>query len=183
MVAPMRTRLAMPVAKRDHLLGPNDAPVTLVEYGDYECPYCAAAHVIVKTIQEIIPNDFLYVFRHFPLSQEHPHAKLAAEAAEAAGAQDRFWQMHDLLFENQRELDELHLVGFAEALGLDVDRFVRDLQAGTYSARVYEDFMSGLRSGVNGTPTFFINGYRHDGSWQTDALLKAIEREVRRVRE
>jgi protein-disulfide isomerase len=175
MAAPMKARLALPVSKRDHITGPANAPVTLVEYGDYECPYCAAAHLILKSIRETIPDDFRYVFRHFPMAQMHPHARLAAEAAEAAGAQDRFWPMHNMLFENQRAIDELHLLGFAEAVGLDVDRFARELREGAYTERVQEDFMSGIKSGVNGTPSFFINGYRYDGSWELEPLRDAIE--------
>jgi protein-disulfide isomerase len=117
-----------------------------------------------------------FAFRHFPLAQMHPHAERAAEAAEAAGAQGRFWEMHDLLFEHQKTLDDGHLLQFAEVLELDTERFAREVAAGIYRERVREDFMSGVRSGVNGTPTFFINGVRHDGSWQLEVLLGAIER-------
>ncbi|MGH9880986.1 MAG: DsbA family protein, partial [Pyrinomonadaceae bacterium] len=162
----MRARLVVPVSKPDHIRGPATAPVTLVEYGDYECPYCGAAHLITSKILEATPDRLRFVFRHFPLSEVHPHAKLAAEAAEAAGAQGRFWPMHDLLFENQQTLDERHLVGFAEELGLDTKRFVRELNEGIYRERVREDFKSGVKSGVNATPTIFINGIRHDGSWE-----------------
>jgi protein-disulfide isomerase len=108
--------------------------------------------------------------------QLHPHGEIAAEAAETAGAQGKFWEMHDLLFENQRTLDEGHLLGFAERLNLDIPRFVRELEEGMHRERVREDFMSGVRSGVNGTPTFFINDYRHDGSWELPSLLREIER-------
>lgn len=176
-------KLVLPVGKRDHIRGPETAPVTLVEYGDYECPHCGAAHRIVKQLEEMVGDKLRFVFRHFPLTQIHPHAQLAAEAAEAAGAQGKFWEMHDTLFENQRTLDELHLVAFAEQLGLDSEGFARELQVGLYRDRVREDFMSGVRSGVNGTPTFFIDGWRYDGSWQIESLLHAIERamEMRRA--
>jgi protein-disulfide isomerase len=167
--------LTPPVSKRDHVQGPADAPVTLVEYGDFECPYCAAAYVIVKKVQEAMSENLRFVFRHFPLSQIHPHAEGAAEASEAAGAQGRFWEMHDLLYENQRALDSMHLLGYAEDLGLDTQRFIRELEDRVHQPRVREDFMSGVRSGVNGTPAFFINGLRYDGSWDLMPLLAALE--------
>jgi protein-disulfide isomerase len=171
----MKAELSPPVGKRDHVIGPENAPVTLVEYGDYECPYCGAAHLTLKKAQEVMGDNLRFVFRHFPLTQIHPHAEAAAEAAEAAGAQDRFWEMHDLLYENQQMLDPWHLVGFAEQLRLDAVRFARELQEHVYHDRVREDFMSGVSSGVNGTPAFFINGLRHDGSWDLLPLLEALE--------
>jgi protein-disulfide isomerase len=171
----MKAKLSRPVDKRDHIMGPENAPVTLVEYGDFECPYCGAAHLIVKKVREVMDDRLRFVFRHFPLTQIHPHAEAAAEAAESAGAQDRFWEMHDLLYENQQMLDPRHLVGFAEQLHLDTVRFARELQRHVHHDRVREDFTSGVRSGVNGTPTFFINGLRHDGSWELGPLLKALE--------
>ncbi|HEU4507306.1 MAG TPA: DsbA family protein [Pyrinomonadaceae bacterium] len=170
-----RARLSLPVGKRDHILGPEDAPVTLVEYGDYECPYCGAAHSILKEVQRVMGDSVRFVFRHFPLTQIHPHAEAAAEAAESAGAQDRFWEMHDVLYQNQQMLDARHLVTFAEQLRLDTDRFARDLLDHVHHDRVREDFTSGVRSGVNGTPAFFINGWRYDGSWEFSPLLKALE--------
>jgi protein-disulfide isomerase len=173
--AGMQARLSLPVSKRDHILGPEDAPITLVEYGDFECPYCGAAHSILKEVLEVMADDLRFVFRHFPLTQIHPHAEAAAEAAEAAGAQDRFWDMHDLLFENQQTLDSRRLVRFAEQLGLDTVRFVREVQEQAHQERIREDFSSGVRSGVNGTPAFFINGVRYDGSWQLGPLLTALE--------
>jgi protein-disulfide isomerase len=120
-------------------------------------------------------NGLRFVFRHFPLTQIHPHAEVAAEAAESAGAQDRFWEMHDLLYANQQLLDPAHLVGFAEELSLDTVKFVRELRDHVHHEHVREDFTSGVRSGVNGTPAFFINGFRYDGSWQFGPLLKALE--------
>jgi protein-disulfide isomerase len=167
-------RLVVPVGPRDHMQGPADAPVTLVEYGDFECPYCGAAYLIIKKVQEIMGDQLRFVFRHFPLTQIHPHAEAAAEAAEAAGAQGQFWEMHDALYESQPNLDPVHLVGYAHELGLDVPRLVRDLEKGTFRERVREDFMGGVRSGVNGTPAMFINGVRHDGSWELVPLLEAL---------
>jgi protein-disulfide isomerase len=170
------SKLTPPIGMRDHVLGPPDATVTLVEFGDYECPYCGAAHPLVKEILAVMGDRLRFAFRHFPLAQIHPHAERAAEAAEAAGAQGRFWEMHDLLFEHQQTLDDAHLLQFAEKLGLDTELFAREVAGGIYQERVREDFMSGVRSGVNGTPTFFINGARHDGSWQLEVLLGAITR-------
>jgi protein-disulfide isomerase len=175
MATSMRARLAIPVTARDHVQGPKTAPVTLVEYGDFECPYCAAAHVIVKKVRQIMGDQLRFVFRHFPLTQIHPHAESAAEASEAAGAQDQFWKMHDLLYENQPLLDPPHLVMFAEELHLDLKRFARELEEGIYRERVREDFLSGVRSGVNGTPAFFINDLRYDGSWDIEPLTEALE--------
>ena len=170
-----RAKLSLPVGERDHIIGPEDAPVTLVEYGDYECPYCRAAHLIVKEVREVMGDHLRFVFRHFPLTQIHPHAEVAAEAAESAGAQGSFWEMHDLMYENQEVLDPRHLVAFAEQLSLDTIRFARELRDHVYHDRVRQDFTSGVRSGVNGTPAFFINGFRYDGSWDFGPLLKALE--------
>jgi protein-disulfide isomerase len=167
--------LTPPVGKRDHQRGPETAPVTLVEYGDYECPYCGQAYPIVKEIQRRVGDRLRFVFRNFPLTQSHPHAEHAAEAAEAAAAQEKFWQMHDYLFEHQRALDDAHLVHYALALHLDQERFEREMTEHVHSERVHEDFLSGVRSGVNGTPTFFINGVRHDESYELETLLAAIE--------
>jgi protein-disulfide isomerase len=169
------SELKLPVSDRDHIQGPETARVTLVEYGDYECPYCGQAYPIVKAIQEELGNDLRFVFRNFPLSQMHPHAEHAAETAEAAAAQGKFWEMHDYLYEHQRALDDNHLADYAARIGLDTDRFIREMEAQAYTERVKEDFMSGVRSGVNGTPTFFINGARHDGSFDFRTLLHAIQ--------
>jgi protein-disulfide isomerase len=169
--------LTVPVSEdRDHIQGPADAPVTLVEYGDYECPYCGAAYPIIKEVQSRMGDRLRFVFRNFPISTTHPHAEQAAEAAEAAAVQGRFWEMHDLLYENQRRLRDQDLRGYAASLGLDVERFVKELDDHTYAKRVHEDFMSGVRSGVNGTPTFYVNGTRHDYSYDTETLLAALER-------
>jgi protein-disulfide isomerase len=169
--------LTVPVEEgRDHIDGAADAAVTLVEYGDYECPYCGAAYPIVKEVQQRMGDRLRFVFRNFPISTSHPHAEQAAEAAEAAAVQDRFWEMHDVLYENQKRLDDPALHAYAEQLGLDVERFDRELADHAHAPRVREDFMSGVRSGVNGTPSFYINGVRHDDSYDVDTLLAALER-------
>jgi protein-disulfide isomerase len=171
-----RARLVIPVSEdRDHIRGPETAPVTLVEYGDYECPFCGQAYHALKDVQRRAGNLMRFVFRNFPLTTIHPHAERAAEAAEAAGSQGRFWEMHDLLFENQQSLKDEDLLRYCASAGLDNSRFVADVREGRYINRVREDFLSGARSGVNGTPTFFINGARHDGSWEIGPLLAAIE--------
>ena len=170
----MSTRLVPPLSDRDHVIGPADAPVTLVEYGDYECPYCGEAYPIVKAIQEQLGERLCFVFRNFPLSNMHPYAEHAAEAAEAAGAQGKFWEMHDMLFENQESLHDEALAQYAESLGLDAGRLLGEVLNGTHSARVREDFRSGARGGVNGTPTFFINGVRHAGAFDADTLTAAL---------
>jgi protein-disulfide isomerase len=169
--------LTMPVADdRDHIQGPADAAVTLVEYGDYQCPYCGAAYPIVKQVQAQLGDSLRFVFRNFPITTSHPQAEQAAEAAEAAAAQDRFWEMHDLLYENQTRLLDEHLRAYAETLGLDLDLFDQELAEHVHAPRVREDFMSGVRSGVNGTPTFYINGARHDDSYELETLLAALGR-------
>ena len=167
-------RLVLPIGGRDHMLGPPDAPVTLVEYGDYQCPHCGAAHPVVKTVLRHLGRNVRFAFRHFPLAEIHPNALPAAEAAEAAGAQNKFWEMHDLLFANQDALEHRDLVRYAEALDLDLPRFVAELAEHTWEPRVREDFMTGVRSGVNGTPTFFVNGVRHDGPWYAGSLFEAL---------
>jgi protein-disulfide isomerase len=173
------TVLALPIsADRDHIRGPQNAPVTLLEYGDYQCPYCGAAHPIVDAVQRELGDDMRFVFRHFPLTTMHPFAELAAEAAEAAAAQGSFWQMHDTLYVNQTRLEPSALLVYAEAIGLDVQRFTLDLQTHSHAPKVREDFLSGVRSGVNGTPSFFINGRRHDGAWDYEDLLAAVQQTV-----
>ena len=168
-------RLAMPVRARDHAQGAANAPVTLVEYGDYECPHCGRAYPIVQEVQRRLGSRLRFVFRNFPLRTIHPHAQHAAEAAEAASAQGRFWEMHDMLFERQRALDDRHLAEYAAAVGLDVRAFEEELRHHAHQARVHEDFSSGVRSGVNGTPTFFINDARFDDSWDPDTMTAALE--------
>jgi protein-disulfide isomerase len=168
--------LTVPVSDgRDHIQGSADAPVTLVEYGDYECPYCGAAYPIVKEVQARMGDRLRFVFRNFPITTSHPHAEQAAEAAEAAAAQGSFWDMHDALYENQKRLGDEDLRAYAEELGLDLERFAGELGEHVHEARVHEDFLSGVRSGVNGTPTFYINGVRHDDSYELETLLAAVE--------
>jgi protein-disulfide isomerase len=172
--------LTMPVSEdRDHIQGTADAAVTLVQYGDYECPYCGAAYPIIKEVQASLGDRLRFVFRNFPISTSHPHAERAAEAAEAAAVQDRFWEMHDTLYEHQERLRDEDLRGYAEQLGLDVERFDKELAEHVHAERVHEDFISGVRSGVNGTPTFYINGARHDDSYDFETLLAALERSAR----
>ena len=169
--------LTVPVDEgRDHIQGPADAAVTLVQYGDYECPYCGEAYPIVKEVQSKMGERLRFVFRNFPISTSHPHAEQAAEAAEAADAQGRFWDMHDLLYENQRHLRDEDLRAYATQLELDLERFDKEMAEHVHAERIHEDFMSGVRSGVNGTPTFYVNGVRHDDSYDADTLLEALER-------
>ncbi len=171
-------RLTPPVGELDHDAGPADAPVTLVEYGDYECPYCGMAYPIVKAAQRELGSQLRFVFRNFPLAEIHPHARHAAQAAEAAAAQGKFWEMHDMLFEHQRALEDADLVRYAEMLELDAERIARELEAGTYAKRVRDDFRSGVRSGVNGTPTFFVNGERYEGSWANEEVFIRVLRDA-----
>jgi protein-disulfide isomerase len=169
-------QLSPAVSERDHVHGNPDAPVTLVEYGDYECPHCGAAYPIVKSIEHRLGKKLRFVFRNFPLAEAHPHARHAAESAEAAAEQGKFWQMHDGLFENQGQLEDEDLIALARRLKLDAERVADALEEGTYTSRVREDFRSGVRSGVNGTPTFFINGERFDGAWpDEDAFVRALD--------
>jgi protein-disulfide isomerase len=169
------SQLRPPVSASDHRAGSNDALVTLVEYGDYECPHCARAHPIVHEVRKRMGRRLAFVFRHFPLSNVHPHAMHAAEAAEAAAVEGGFWPMHDAIFARPDALSDADLVERARRLGLDSTRVEKELAAGVHAAHVREDFASGVRSGVNGTPTFFIDGRRHDASWEAEALLAALE--------
>ncbi len=166
--------LTVPVSERDHRQGSLTAAVTLVEYGDYECPYCALAYPVVKEIQRQLGPNLCFVFRHFPVPQLHPHAWHAAEAAEAAAVQGKFWHMHQMLFEHQDALDDEHLLHYAAALGLDTERFKWELQNHVFAQRVDEDAESGRHSRVSGTPTFFINGLRHDDTYMLAVLLPAV---------
>jgi protein-disulfide isomerase len=169
------SRLRMPVSDRDHVLGsPAEASVILLEYGDYECPYCGMAQPIVHGLLESLGERICLAFRHFPLTQAHPHALHAAEAAEAAASQGAFWPMHELLYERQDRLDDESLIEYAGELGLDVELFAGELAAHQHEARVREDFMSGVRSGVSGTPSFFINGEPYRGSLDFESMLSAL---------
>jgi Na+/H+ antiporter NhaA len=174
--------LAAPVdAERDHIRGDDDAPVTLVEYGDFECPYCGRAEPVVRELLNEFGHDLRYVFRHLPLSDVHPHALLAAEAAEAADDQGAFWEMHDLLFEHQDALEPRDLMGYAQQLGLDLERFTDQLRRHEFTGRVASDVDDADLSGVSGTPTFFVNGMRHQGAFDIDTLTTAVRAAHRRA--
>ena len=168
----MSRALRIPVSAADHAQGPDDAPVTLVEYGDYECPHCGRAYPIVREVQRRLGDRLRFVWRHFPLTDIHPRALHAAEAAESVGEQlgePGYWAMHDAIFAHQRDargaLDDERLVRYAADVGADAARVRRDLEADAHVTRIEADFSGGVRSGVNGTPTFFVNGVRHDGDW------------------
>ncbi len=157
--------------ERDHIEGPVKAALTLVEYGDYQCPYCGAAYPEVKKVQKELGSELRFVFRNFPLTNIHEHAMNAAETAEAASAQGKFGPMHDFLYEHQAKLgDPSVALAYAKKLGLDSQKFEREITQHVYQKRIKDDFMGGVRSGVNGTPTFYVNGVRHDG----DAIAKAL---------
>ena len=173
--------LADPVdPERDHIRGPHEAPITLVEYGDLECPYCNQAEPVVRRLLRDY-GDMRYVWRHLPLDDVHPHARLAAEATEAADEQGAFWEMHDLLFEHQDALRKADLLRYAEQLGLDVDRFKEALVSREFAGRVESDVDSADLSGVSGTPTFFVNGRRHHGAFDLPSLKAAAKAERARV--
>ncbi|HEV7590756.1 MAG TPA: thioredoxin domain-containing protein [Longimicrobium sp.] len=169
----MTRQLTPPVGPDDHVAGRDDAPATLVEFGDYECPHCAAAFPVVEAARARLGDRLRFVYRHFPLVEVHPHAIRAAEAAEAAGAQGKFWEMHRLLFRHQTMLEDADLVRYAASLGMDVGRFADELARRTHVLRVRRNVMSGADSGVQGTPTFFVNGVRYDGPWHDPALFVA----------
>jgi hypothetical protein len=160
--------------RRDHIRGPVDAPLTLVEYADFECPFCGRSTGMVNELLREMKGELRYVFRHLPLVDVHPHAELAAEAAEAAGAQRRFWEMHDLLFEHQGELLLEDLIGYAGQLGMDVERFAGEIQEGVHSARVREDAASADAGGAHGTPTFFVGDLRHIGPYDSRTLIREL---------
>jgi protein-disulfide isomerase len=171
--------LSIPVGEDDHVQGPADAHVTLVEYGDYQCPGCGAAYPMVKSIVKHLGPKLRFVFRNMPLNEMHPFAEMAAEAAEAAGAQGKFWEMHDGLYEHQAELGPKLIAMLAKRLHLDVPRFEQDMASRQFRDRVKRDFMSGVRSGVNGTPTFFIDGARYDGVLDEHSLESALRERIR----
>jgi len=168
-------RLAVPISSIDHAQGPADARVTLLEYGDYECPYCGRAYPVVKEIQKRMVDRLRFVFRNFPLNTIHQHAGVAAQAAEAAGGQGKFWEMHDILYEHQDELANNDIVRYGLKVGLEIYQLEADLAGEKYAKRVRDDFRGGVRSGVNGTPTFFINDIRDNGEHTLEALLSALE--------
>jgi protein-disulfide isomerase len=168
------TKLSVAVSAKDHIQGDPKAPVTLVEYGDYQCPSCGQAYPIVKRLQKHFGKRLAFVFRNFPLSQIHQYAEPAAETAEYAGIHHKFWEMHDLLYENQGSLDDGLFLELSQQLNLDIDKLTQALESKQFEPRVKADFSGGVRSGVNGTPTFFINGQRHDGSYDYESMVEAI---------
>jgi protein-disulfide isomerase len=169
-------RLKVPVdPRRDHIAGPVNAGLTLLEYGDFQYTLCAAAVPEIKKAQRELDSQMRFVFRHFPMTTVHRFAAKAAEMAEAAGAQGKFWEMHDLLFAKQDMLgDDAFIMRYAEALGLDAQRLGEEVSLQLYQPKIHEDFMGGVRSGVNGTPTFFINGVRYDGPHSSNFLVEAL---------
>jgi protein-disulfide isomerase len=168
-------KLHPPVNKSDHIRGLPGAPIELVEYGDYQCPHCGAAHPVTKELQSGFGEDLCFIYRHFPLSNIHPMAIPAAVAAEAAARQHQFWAMHDMIFENQQQLSDFALLEFARILRLNLASFKMDLQDPTLFEKIESHFESGVRSGVNGTPTFFINGERYSGNYTFESMSEAID--------
>jgi len=173
-----RFTLANPVDRSDHVIGPESAPVVVVEYGDFECPSCKQAYPAVKQLLQHFESRVRFAFRHFPLTEVHPHAMAAAEAAEAAGAQHKFWQMHDMLFEHQLHLKEKDLRRYAETLELDLERFDYELRDEVYRQRVNEHIEGGRQSGVRATPTFFVDGAIVDVSFGLQHLFEAVQARV-----
>ncbi len=169
------SRLRVPVDPADHVRGPADAPVTIIEYADFQCPHCGQAAASLRDVLHQRADVVRLVFRHFPVVNVHPYAEMAAETAEAAGGRDRFWQVHDWLFDHQEQLDPVHLSLGAQQAGVDVDALSAEVNAHHWLDRVRADFVGGIRSGVNGTPTFFVNGVRHEGGYALADLLAAID--------
>ena len=168
------SQLKPDVGPSDHAQGPRDAPLVLVEYGDFQCPYCGEQYPEIKAVQKAMGDDLCFVFRHFPLVEAHPHAEHAAELTEAADTVGKFWEMHDRLYEHQSALDDHSLAAHATALGLDTALFQTVLDE-EYKGRVHHDFLTGVRSGVNGTPSLFINGQRYDGPRDADSLIELLQ--------
>ena len=181
------TRLLLPIRPTDHIIGPENAKYTLVEYGDYECPNCGRLYLVISDLQKDFADRLRVVYRHYPLSGIHPHAQQAAEAAEAAAAQGKFWEMYDLLFENQTHLNQTHLKAqhlhsYAERLGLDLSRYTAEMDDEIYLQRVREHMESARQSGVRATPTFFVNGRLQDVSFGLRALFDAVEEALKHHR-
>ncbi|OJW71476.1 MAG: disulfide bond formation protein DsbA [Candidatus Amoebophilus sp. 36-38] len=169
------TILKAPVTSKDHIRGNVNAPITLLEYGDYECPYCGMAHSIIKRVQKHLGEQLRFVYRHFPLTELHPHAEIAAQAAEFAGAHGHFWEMHDLIYENQKYLDIDLLLKLAKMLKLSDDGLLSSLKNRTYLPKIQNDMLTGEMCGVHGTPTFFLNGHLYTGSYEFEDLVSVIE--------
>jgi protein-disulfide isomerase len=175
-------KLTVPVnIGSDHIRGSINAHITLVEYGDYECPYTGMAYPVVKEIMKQFGDKIYFVFRNFPLNDIHPHAQHAAEATEAAAAQDKFWQMHDYLFEHQKVLDDDHcILEYAQKVGLDTDKFKKEMSGHIYAPLINKSIKNGIDSGVEGTPTFFINGVRYKDSWDLDTFSNVLKKNLGR---
>jgi protein-disulfide isomerase len=174
-------KLTLPIkVDYDHIQGPISAPINIVEYGDYECPYTGMAYPIVKELRRRLGDSICFVFRNFPLNEIHPHAQHAAEAAEAAGGQDKFWQMHDHLFEHQNELEDGHLLEYAKIVGLDTERFKKEISEHVYVPVINKSLKNGIKSGVEGTPTFFLNGVRYEDSWELETLFETIRSAIKK---
>ena len=171
----MSIKLKPPVNSKDHVQGNKNASLELLEYGDYQCGHCGHAYPIIRVVQREMGNNLKFIFRNFPLTEPHPDAFKAAVAAEAAALQSKFWEMHDIIYENQKRLDWKSLISYADKIGLDVSRFKDDIQLNTVKVKVEDDFESGVRSGVNGTPSFFINGEKYDGDWEESELLQYLK--------
>jgi protein-disulfide isomerase len=168
------SQLRVPVSESDHIKGNNNAPIELVEYGDYQCPYCGEAYTAIKELEKRLGKKLKFVFRNFPLTNTHANAEIAALAAESAAAQGKFWEMYEMLFKNQNNLQEADLIGYAEKIGLDMGKFKNDLDNKSYLQKVKDDFESGVRSGVNRTPSFYVNGDKED-ELDEDKLLELIK--------
>jgi protein-disulfide isomerase len=169
-----RAELSVPVGPNDHSSGPLDAKLTVVEYGDYQCPYCGQAFPIVEKLRTTFADSMRFIFRNLPLADVHPHAEAAAEVAEAVALQGKFWEIHDALYQNQKDLSNAALRRYVTDIGGDVDQMTKDVADGGPRERVEADFESAIRSGANGTPTFFINGERYDGSWQYEPFAEFL---------
>jgi protein-disulfide isomerase len=169
-----KVQLSIPVGPEDHSRGPLDAKLTVVEYGDYQCPYCGQAYPIVEQLRSTFADSMRLVFRNLPLGDVHPHAEAAAETAEAVALQGKFWEIHDALYENQRDLSDAALRRYVEGVGADVDAVTKAIAGGGPRARVEADFEGAIRSGANGTPTFFVNGTRYDGSWMYEPFAEYL---------
>ncbi len=169
-------KLTVPVNEKDHTQGASTAKITIVEYGDYQCPYCGKAYYEIKQLQEKFGEDLCLVFRNFPLANMHEHAFHAAEAAEIASDYNKFWEMHDLLFENQEYLADKDLAIYADKLGINPEEFVSQLLQNTKTEKVKADFLSGAESGVNGTPSFFVNGIKYSGAWDYRSFSEVLQK-------
>jgi protein-disulfide isomerase len=172
-------KLTVPVTiGLDHIRGSVNAPITIVEYGDFECPYTGMAHPVIKELMRQFNAKIYFAYRNFPLNDIHPHSQHAAEAAEAAAAQDKFWQMYDYLFEHQKALDDHHLLEYAQKVGLNIDKFKKEMLEHVYAPLINKSLKSGIDSGVQGTPTFFINGERYEDSWDLDTLSSFVKKSL-----